>query len=156
MDMPITLLHIGEDSSAVTQADAEPTSKLILHIGSAKTGREHFRHDPPTEGEIENAIQVVEDEVMRAVKFVVRPSTLVSNDPAVVEVASWLGVSTDLEITLSLQQVEDGFSRLAARSLGRPSSQDDMPTNPTFAATLLILREFMHHLQFESIRITRG
>ena len=156
MVTPDTLLHIGEDSSSVTQADAEPTSQLILHIGSAKTGREHFRHDPPTEAEIENAIQVVEDEVMRAVKFVARPSTLVSNDSVLVEVATWLGVSNDVEMTLSLQQVENGFSRLAARSMGRPSSQDDMPTNPMFAATLLILREFMHHLQFESIRITRG
>jgi hypothetical protein len=42
---------------------------------------------------------------------------------------------------------------LASLVLGRPASSAGIPTNPAFAATLLILREFMHHLQFDSIRI---
>lgn len=31
-----------------------------------------------------------------------------------------------------------------------------LPTDARFAATLLILREFMHHLQFKSITIDTG
>jgi hypothetical protein len=52
---------------------------------------------------------------------------------------------------LSIEQVERLFNQLAARSEGRPASQVDVPDDPGFAAALLILREFMHHLHFECI-----
>jgi hypothetical protein len=36
---------------------------------------------------------------------------------------------------------------------GQSHSQDKIAQDNEFAATLLILREFMHHLQFSSITI---
>jgi hypothetical protein len=38
---------------------------------------------------------------------------------------------------------------------GRPAASTDLPNDKHFAATLLILRELMHHLQFGSIQIRR-
>jgi hypothetical protein len=54
---------------------------------------------------------------------------------------------------MSLEQVEQLFNQLAARSQGRPASQTDIPDDLRFSAALLILREFMHHLQFQRITI---
>jgi hypothetical protein len=45
------------------------------------------------------------------------------------------------------------FDRMAAISMGRPAGQDTLPAGAAFRATLLILREFMHHLQFQSITL---
>ena len=53
----------------------------------------------------------------------------------------------------SVEAVERLFDLLAALVQGRPSSSAGIPTDNGLAATLLILREFMHHLQFATIRI---
>lgn len=39
--------------------------------------------------------------------------------------------------------------------MGPPAGMAGIPTDAGFAATLLILREFMHHLDFTSITIER-
>ncbi|MYM95524.1 hypothetical protein [Duganella vulcania] len=40
---------------------------------------------------------------------------------------------------------------LAAVIQGKPAAHEGIPDDNAFAATLLILREFMHHLGFSSI-----
>jgi hypothetical protein len=49
--------------------------------------------------------------------------------------------------------MERTFDRLAQVSLGRPASSEGLPASNSFSATLLILREFMHHLQFAGITV---
>jgi hypothetical protein len=78
-------------------------------------------------------------------------STLFTTDTAVREIAHLAGVPGRPELILSLESVERLFDLLAALSFGRPASSAGIPSDPTFAATLLILREFMHHLKFTLI-----
>ena len=54
-------------------------------------------------------------------------------------------------MALSREAVEGTFERLAQAASGRPLSSCGIPADPEFAARLLILREFMHHLQFDEI-----
>ncbi|ABD70255.1 conserved hypothetical protein [Rhodoferax ferrireducens T118] len=153
---PMVLLHIGEDRTCVAAGrGVEPDQVLILEIGSTRTSNDFFRHNPPSPLEIENAIMVVEDEVTRAREITVGPASLYSTDELVYEIAKMAGCSEDLAVTLTIEQLEKLFDQLAARSEGRPSSQVDIPDDPKFAATLLILREFMHHLQFDDIKFRR-
>jgi len=56
-------------------------------------------------------------------------------------------------VVLARTEMEQVFGRLAAIISGRPVNQDVLPTTNTFAATLLILREVMHHLGFVNITI---
>ena len=49
--------------------------------------------------------------------------------------------------------MEQTFERLIALALGRPALREGIPTSAEFAATLLIMREFMHHMQFASITV---
>lgn len=152
--MPITVLHIGEDQTAIAfGTDAEPEAVLVLCIGSNRTVVDFFKHTPPTPGEMETAIMGVEDEVTRARKLLTGHPRLFTRDVSIRELALIAGVSVQPEMILSLEAVERTFDLLASLVLGRPASSAGIPTNPAFAATLLILREFMHHLQFESIRI---
>jgi len=49
--------------------------------------------------------------------------------------------------------VERGFSRLVNVALARSTAQDGLPLNADFVATLVLLRELLHHLQFSSITV---
>ena len=152
---PITVLHIGEQETDVaTGAGAEPEKVLMLDIGSQRTAARFFLHTPPTPGEIENAIQQVEDEITRARETVAGYPTLVTEDASIREIAHIAGLHAGQAIQLPVDAVEHVFALLAGHSLGRPAASAGIPGSLAFAATVLILREFMHHSGFASIGIT--
>jgi exopolyphosphatase/pppGpp-phosphohydrolase len=151
---PLVLLHIDAEQTGVAVGQtAEPAAWLALAIGAESTSREHFRHNPPSPLELENAIVTVEDEVTRARALIPAGARLVTSDALIREIALLSGVNGSGTLQLSLEAMERCFERLAQLSMGRPASSDNLPSNTPFAATLLILREFMHHLQFEAITV---
>jgi hypothetical protein len=152
----ITVLHIGAEQSGIAVGiGPDPQSNLVLAIGSDRTAREHFKHSPPSPLELEYAIAAVEDEVARARSLVPRASNLYTNDPVVGEIAVLSGVRHGAHMTLSQEAMERTFDRLTSVALGKPASHEGLPSSNTFAATLLILREFMHHMQFSSITVVK-
>ena len=126
---------------------------LVLSIGSKRTAADFFKHTPPTFAELENAVMMVGDEVSRSRRVTATASTLFTADAAIREIALIAGVSRNSELILSLDAVELTFDKLAALALGRPASSAGIPVNAAFATALLILREFMHHLQFSSVTV---
>jgi exopolyphosphatase/pppGpp-phosphohydrolase len=147
----VTVLHIGAGQTVfATGTDRDPAVLLVLAIGSSKTAVDQFRHDPPTPIEMENGIMVVEDEVTRARDSVIG-SGLFTMDGAIREIALIAGVREAAEMTLNLEAVEQTFDRFSGMVLGRPAASEGLPAGGAFAATLLILRELMHHLKFSSI-----
>ena len=147
----VTELHIGAEHTTLSRgSDAGPTETLVLRMGSLKTAAEFFQHVPPTPLEMEGAITAVEDEVMRAARWLKQGSWLRSDDAALREIAHMAG-SNGAE--LSVEAVESLFDLLAALVQGRPAASAGVPTDTAFAATLLILRELMHHLRFPLINI---
>ena len=121
-------LHIGESSTTIGDTS--------LAVGAGQLARDHFRHEPPTGLELENAIAAVEDEIAR------RPvlhRSLLTSDASITELAEG-------EDTLSREAVEQAFQRLCGRAPGALGER-------RVAATLVILRELMHHLEVESIVI---
>lgn len=151
----VTLLHIGAEHTAVVSgSQLEAAVSLTLDIGYVKTARDHFRHVPPTGLELENAIAAVEDELARARSLVAGGSRLFSTDVAIRAVALNAGLADCADLTLSQEATERTFSRLAAVAQGSSAAHEGIPPDAAFAATLLILREFLHHLQFAAITVT--
>ena len=151
---PITVLHIGEHQTFVAFGHAlEPDAIVVLNIGSNRTAQDFFKHTPPTPYEMELAIITVEDEVTRALKVITSASTLFTTDVAIRELAVMAGISNEAKLFFSLEAVERTFDLLAKWVLGRAAASSGIPNQPELAARLLILREFMHHLQFESLHI---
>ena len=152
-----TTLHIGVNHTTVTadNGTAAPET-IVLLIGSGKTASDFFKHTPPTPLEMENAIMAVEDEVTRARTLASPHSPLHTRDEAIRAMALGAGLEDRDSMTLSVEAVERLFDLLASVTLGRPATRTGLPTDTGFAATLLILREFMHHMQFESITIDTG
>jgi hypothetical protein len=149
-ETPVVILHIGAEQTVVL-ADAPGRMPITrtLAIGSNRTAREHFRHNPPAPIELEQAIAAVEEEVMPLRPLIADGSALYTPDAMVKEMARLAGTDDQ---ALSIDQVEHLFNRLAAVSVGRPAVQESLPLEPMYYAAALLLREFMHHLGLVSIR----
>jgi hypothetical protein len=153
---PTANLHIGNEQTTLRFGAAEGATTLTLAVGAQATARAHFRHSPPNALEMENAIAAVEDVVMPALRQLPAGLVLCTNDAAVQTIARLAGVPDGSRMELSIEGLEDCFNALAAWVQGRPASQGRLPQDNAFAATLLILRELMHHLGFTSIRWVDG
>lgn len=143
-------LHIGAQQTRVYAAEVADPQGLSLAIGTSRTAAQCFHHRPQSPGELEAAIMVVEDELHRVSALASKQATVVV--PAAFIEALGRAVGGAVNVLL-LDQVERLFDLLAALSMGRPAASAGIPDDPAFAATLLILRESMHHLKFESIRL---
>jgi len=154
-DESLTVLHIGAGETLVALGKgAQAEATIALAVGAEKTSAEFFRLSLPTPLELENAIMAVEDEIARARTIIVDGSTLLTRDTALREIALIAGLPDQPVLTLAIELVEKTFDRLTAVSLGRPAAHEGLPSSAAFAATLLILREFMHHLKFASLTIS--
>ncbi len=154
---PAAVLHIGAQGSVVVAGTgAEPAASLALAVGAQKTAHDFFRHHPPRPLELENAIATVEDEVVRALALLPAGCALFCGDALVREVAVLAGVPPGARMVLALEAMERVFERFAAVAEGRPAALEGLPDTSEFAATLLILREFMHHLRFASVTVLAG
>jgi exopolyphosphatase/pppGpp-phosphohydrolase len=149
LDGAVMVLHIGAEYTAIATGQGdEATAALVLDIGAQKTARQFFKRSPPTPLEMENAIATVEDEVIRAVPMLAPGTALLCADAVVREIALLAGVAPGESMAMSLDAMERVFERLAAVAEGRPVVREGLPQGADFAAALLILREFMHHLRF--------
>lgn len=150
----IALLNIGEQETTFSvQPQGRGSSTLRLQIGTKRTSGEFFRHEPPTPEEVEAAINFVEDEVTRAVSVSRGALALYTKDLSARGIAGLADLRGEGRVMLGRSQMEAVFGRLAALSMGRPVSSDTIPVDASFSASLLILREVMHHLGFEYISI---
>jgi exopolyphosphatase/pppGpp-phosphohydrolase len=151
----ITVLHIGDDATSFAAGTStEPSGVLILPIGAVRTGRQFFRHEPPTPDEVEYAINLVEDELEKAAAVLARGSALYTSDPVLRSIALLAGIPDQPSMILGRDAMERLFTRFAALSQGRPASTDVIPVDAEFSAALLIFREIMHHLGFTEITVT--
>ena len=133
---PVTVLQIGDEQTALaTGAGDRADAVLVLAIGAKRTAADFFKH---------------------ARKMVAGHATLLTTDATIRDIALIAGVPAQGGMVLPVEAVERVFDLLAAFSLGRPASSAGIPADPAFAATLLILRELMHHLQFASICVVSG
>ena len=108
-----------------------------------------FKRDPPTQAQLELAIEVVEEAVMPLAKRIRRPAVLVAASDLARKLIA-LSTGSGTSHAASLDAVEARFEQLAlaARRGAWPGeSRMDVPVS----AGLLILREFMHHAGFDRI-----
>ncbi|MGE6235258.1 hypothetical protein [Aeromonas media] len=140
------LLSLGDSQSRVQITGADGVSQtfsLALGLNAMTPGP--FRRDPPTPLELEQAIMVVEDALMSLAAHI-QPHPLIQlHSP--VPLAGGLGSHE-----LNRESIERLFGQLVAMVEGDPLAAAQLPRDRRFAATLLILREWMHHLGAERVQ----
>lgn len=151
---PVTVLQIGAEQTRIASGHGPvPDAVLALDIGTRRTAAAHFRHEPPTADELENAIMTVEDALAPARARIVAGSALFCSDAMVRELAQLAGLPDRPAVSLSREAIERLFDRLGRVALGRPAALEGLPARNDLATTLLILREFSHHMDFAAVRI---
>lgn len=148
--MTSTQIDVGLRQAVVRHTD----TSCVLALGSAAIAERFFHHDPPTPHEFESAIDAVEDELMQACPSSAGGAVLSAGGTALREVAGAAGMA-DAQDTLALEAIEQLFQRVASASLGNPIARRGLPAGNGFVAALLVLREFIHHRGFASVRFTR-
>jgi hypothetical protein len=148
---------MSEISTTVMQLEARRTvlrgdavGEVVADLG-IETVTALFKHAPPAGVEIERAIDVIEDALMATGLGHAGRGALTTASP---RLRALPGLATAGAV-LDLGEVERLFQRLAAAASGPPLRLSDLPVDRETAAALLILRETMHHLGFDRVRVAR-
>lgn len=140
------LLHVGARSSRITTSDGRAVG---LALGYAAVPATLFGGQVPTALELENAIAAVEDEVMPAVRQLADVAELVTVAP---ELCALVAPFAGPDGELALGRIEWLFDEIARAALGGPAARSPFALTPASAATLLIVRELMHHGGMRTLR----
>ncbi|WP_163707996.1 hypothetical protein [Mangrovibacterium lignilyticum] len=149
-------LNIGETTTNIIRKQNKAAIRTTLAIGWKQLADFAYTSFPPTYGEVDQAINLTE-EVLAGVEDLFRDEfVLQSADPQLKLIAGLAFNTTTTEAgeTVVPQiELENVFERFAAIVKGLPASQDVIPDDLGFAAYLLIVREIMHHLDFEEVLV---
>lgn len=147
-------LTLGADQLQLTHTSPMAQSKeYLLDIGVASIAHRCFKHEPPSALEVEYAIEEIENKLETWYHLAGQVLPLHTQDSQILDIASLTAIPLQAKTALSRDVVEHTFGRLVAVIQGRPTSMEGLPIDRQFAARLLILREFMHHMKCESITI---
>lgn len=150
----IAALEFGASASCVAVGGpSAPIQVVEFGLGIDSLAAAYLRAPRPGEAAIEAAITEVEERVMPLRALLPAGSRCVTQDARVARIARALGLPAGPWVTLATDTVEQGFNRWVSVALGRPATQETLPTTPEFAASLLILRECLHHLGFAQIQV---
>jgi exopolyphosphatase/pppGpp-phosphohydrolase len=144
--LDITRLRLDPHRTTLSVPGA---AEVVLGVGIDHLASAVFRHAPPTPAELEQAIDIVEDALMATHLAHTERGELVSSRGLIRALPGLRGEGS----RLTRDEVEALFQRMASVSLGNPGALGDLPTGRQACAALLVLRECMHHLGFEAVRI---
>lgn len=148
------VLALGEEASKVARQTA---GEQALVWGYASIARQCLRHTPVSDGDVEQAIAVVEDFIMPLARPWPRPvvaSTLACISPplrlllphlgsGVAEVTGWRLYHTDAVETL--------FNRFADIAMGGPARGLDLSAYAV--SSLIVVRECLHHWGMQTLAL---
>ena len=144
----VTRLQFAGDRIAL-----ETPGSGTLEIGSLQEILQLLRHEPATAAELEAAIAHVEDRLMPVVRLLPAERRLATSASEVRGIAKAAGLDNAAELTT--EAVELMFNRLADVAYGTPAARLGLPPTRAFAASLLLLRELLHHGGFDAVEILR-
>jgi hypothetical protein len=150
---PVTRLHLRDERIMLEVLGGHKRGAQAIDAGSARKVLERIRHEPATADELESAISDIEDDLMPAIGQLPTHRRLVTSEPGVLRIAKLLGSPDPSAARLELAEIEQLFNRLADVAYGMPAAALGILTDRSFAATLLIVREVLHHGGFASVEV---
>lgn len=145
----IATLHMENAHTTLTTG----REQVLIGLGAAELARAHFKRWPPTPLEMENAISAVEDALAAArSQLPATPLELETTDPGIRAIAASGGLQGEPPLALDRDTIERVFNHLVDIAEGLPSSPP-APRPLEWAATLVILREMMHHWAIDSVSV---
>lgn len=131
-----------------------PTGALVARIeaGYEAMRSRYFGQPRLDAGALERAIEWTEDRIQAAHADIPLGARLCTSESDVRLIARAAGLAADAPV-LHVEAVEQTFSRLVLQAFGQSPPQEDLPHEPRVFATVVLLREMLHHLRFGQIQI---
>lgn len=150
----LSTLTIAADHTVLhLQHDGLHESIHHLPFGYASLPYQIHWHTPPREDEIEYAINTIEDVLAMIPDARQHATTLLVSGEHVATLFRLITHSQEIDAEgIDRDAIEHLFGRLANVIMGRPAAAEGIPEHIAFAATLLILREILHHLDFAWVK----
>jgi hypothetical protein len=123
-----------------------------MAIGHATLEALFFKNGRLDTAHLERAIEWTEDRIQAARIPVPAGAQLFTRDADVHALAKASGVDARSPL-LHVDAVEQTFSRLVMQSTGQVAPQNALPATARFFATVVFVRELMHHLHFPHIQL---
>ena len=123
-----------------------------MDIGHAAMEALFFKNGRLNAAQLERAIEWTEDRIQAAHIHVPEGTQLFTRDADVHALAKASGVTASSPL-LHVDAVEQIFSRLVMQSTGQVAPQNALPVTARFFATVVFVRELMHHLHFPHIQL---
>jgi hypothetical protein len=136
-----------QERQSILQIDH--SGSVTLAVAPQGLAADFFRHQPPTTQELEQAIDAIEDALTSTRLTHAERGTLMTGG-ALVRAIPGLQHEAD---SLTRDAVEALFQRLASASFGPRLLVAESPVAGVAAATVLLLRELMHHLGFAAVTV---
>jgi exopolyphosphatase/guanosine-5'-triphosphate,3'-diphosphate pyrophosphatase len=158
-----TVVDIGGGSTEIITGDlVQIDNRISLNIGSLRLTERCLRHDPPTEGELETAIELTENEIARASRFPFAGSELVGVAGTATSLAilaqgvKSFDAASVTNYRLRRDAVESLFRTLREMPSGkiRDLSAVMEGRSDVIVAGTLIAREIMAHFSFDSMIVS--
>lgn len=124
---------------------------VVLPIGTNSLNGFSFQHSPITPYEAEIAIEHIENIIIPARKQFSLDEIMLSSRDQKLSIL-WNAVGK-IENFLTTEQIESAFNQLINVINGSPIHSTQLPTDKSFSAFLLILREITHHWGLSGIHI---
>ncbi|WPD76610.1 hypothetical protein OGM23_04395 [Dickeya fangzhongdai] len=125
------------------------TPDIALSIGYRAIARQFFHHKIPSPYEVEMAIATIEDKLQATPALRQVAQHIASADSYLKEIARSAGSHG----TLTQQQIESVFNRVADVISGSPFHDGEFPDDAGFISYLVIVRELSHHLNIQQITL---
>jgi exopolyphosphatase / guanosine-5'-triphosphate,3'-diphosphate pyrophosphatase len=158
-----TVIDVGGGSTEIITGNRKDVEdRISLDIGSVRLTERCLRHDPPTDGELEIAIELTENEIARASRFPFAGSTLVGVAGTATSLAVLAQGSKTFDVAsvtnyrLTREMVESLFRtlRVMPSSSIRELSAAMEGRSDVITAGTLIVREIMAHFKFDSMIVS--
>lgn len=147
---PSVRLELDAASSLVLVHAAGVLREHSLPLGTSEVAR-LFRSDPPRPTELEHAIDIIEEAVMPLAKLLPPGSVLRAGDELTRRVIA-RSLRDHGTGVAEIAAVEGLFDQLARAAL-RGTWAGSIPMDANLSAAVVIVREFMHHTGFQSVRL---
>lgn len=145
-------LYLQEDA---IRLQAGRTTNISLPLSLSSLLEASLQHFPPSERAMELAIASTEDALMPWIPALRLDSleVLECADAVLAPLPSVLGYPQQAIVDLDIDEVERAFNQLAQVAAGMPAKSLGVPERPDFVAALVVVRELMHHVGWEQLRL---
>jgi exopolyphosphatase/pppGpp-phosphohydrolase len=147
-------LILGQRAAELQACEALGAVSSRIEVGYVTLEELFFPNGRLDASALERAIEWTEDRI-QAARFQFPAGTqLYTSDADMLELARVSGATDGPIRALHVDAVEQTFSRLVLQSMGQHSSLDALPETSRFFATVVFVRELMHHLNFPLIHVS--